>query len=171
MSEFKVGDRVVVVAKSVDGKFLKGNEGVITQINKNYGGISVEFDKDIDGHNCGGSTKDNRGWNVKSNDIKLIEQPVPIEATVRSIYLDSDVVKHIQNDGTTIVILDTGEKGVSRLTEGDTYNALKGYKVALMKARIKRAVKSYKQDYNELVKKEKAILRMEEKIVSLMMKV
>ncbi|PPA87677.1 hypothetical protein C4A75_00205 [Brevibacillus laterosporus] len=53
--------------------------------------------------------------------------------------------KVIRNGRATIVILSDGSKGVSKCLPQDTYDAVKGYDIAYIKAKIKSLKKQLKQ--------------------------
>lgn len=53
-------------------------------------------------------------------------------------------IKTIRNGKATVVILPDGTKGVSKCMESDTYDAEKGYGIALLKAEIKSKTKRLK---------------------------
>lgn len=53
--------------------------------------------------------------------------------------------KVIHNENATIVILDDGSKGVARCCPEDTYDKVKGIKIAYLRAKIKSLNKELKQ--------------------------
>ncbi len=120
MKEFKVGDRVKVVARC-DGRDLIGKTGKVVVVdNTDYNlPIGVQFDERIDvGHNC-----DNNGvwgycWWCESSSLEL-----------ESKYADRIIFR----DYATILIKD-GKRYVTKCEAGDTYDREKGLLVALAKA-------------------------------------
>lgn len=72
--KWKVGDRVRAKNKAIDGKVINC-EGTIKKINTEdpsttHGhSYAIEFDENIDGHNCGGVTKMSHGWNGYSSEL------------------------------------------------------------------------------------------------------
>lgn len=59
------------------------------------------------------------------------------EYTEREIYVGLDVKRVIYSDRATVVILNSGAKGIAKCLEEDTYNKETGYRVAYLKAKIK----------------------------------
>lgn len=81
---FKVGDRVIGVG-SYCGKNINGFSGKVAKANES-GSLAIHFDKNIGGHNCGGSAPFGHGWNVSPRHLKLARlaqstkpQPRPLE--------------------------------------------------------------------------------------------
>ena len=64
---------------------------------------------------------------------------------VEEIKTDEDVKRIIYSDKVTVVILNSGIKGISKCLENDTYNKEIGYRVAYLKAKIKEFNKELKR--------------------------
>nr|DAX85836.1 MAG TPA: hypothetical protein [Caudoviricetes sp.] len=64
---------------------------------------------------------------------------------VEEIKTDEDVKRIIYSDKVTVVILNSGIKGVAKCLENDTYNKEIGYRVAYLKAKIKEFNKELKR--------------------------
>ena len=70
---FNVGDRVYLRDCYVQnwGDTHAGDTGTICYVGDNIG---VEFDRYVEGHNCGGTCKDGYGYYIAPYDPALIEQ-------------------------------------------------------------------------------------------------
>ena len=64
---------------------------------------------------------------------------------VEEIKTDEDVKRIIYSDKVTVVILNSGIKGIAKCLENDTYNKEIGYRVAYLKAKIKEFNKELKR--------------------------
>lgn len=64
---------------------------------------------------------------------------------IEGIKTDEDVKRIIYSDRVTVVILNSGVKGISKCIEDDTYNKEIGYRVAYLKAKIKEMNKELKR--------------------------
>ncbi len=64
---------------------------------------------------------------------------------VEEIKADEDVKRIIYSDKVTVVILNSGIKGIAKCLENDTYNKEIGYRVAYLKAKIKEFNKELKR--------------------------
>lgn len=64
---------------------------------------------------------------------------------VEEIKTDEDVKRIIYSDKVTVVILNSGIKGIAKCLENDTYNKETGYRVAYLKAKIKEFNKELKR--------------------------
>lgn len=75
--KFKVGDRVKCVKERVGLGKVFGKSGTITYID--YFCYSIEWDEDIDGHNCSGHTKPDHGWwvGIRNEDVLELVKPEP----------------------------------------------------------------------------------------------
>lgn len=64
---------------------------------------------------------------------------------IEEIKIDEDVKRVIYSDKATVVILNSGVKGIAKCLENDTYNKEIGYRVAYLKAKIKEMNKELKR--------------------------
>lgn len=80
---FNVGDRVYLRDnKYVDdcGNTHAGDTGTICWTDSNGLNVGVEFDRYVEGHDCGGACKYGYGWYIDLDDLGLIEQePDPVQ--------------------------------------------------------------------------------------------
>lgn len=71
--KFKIGDRIIFIDESHDGKKLKNQTGTIKNITENvHDKYLIEFDKNIDGHDGNGRTINGHGYYVPERKIKLL---------------------------------------------------------------------------------------------------
>lgn len=63
---------------------------------------------------------------------------------IEEIKIDEDVKRVIYSDKATIVILDSGIKGIAKCLEEDEYDKQIGYRIAYLKAKIKEMNKELK---------------------------
>lgn len=121
-NKFKFGDRVKVIDEIITReKNIKGHCGTVIGVLNDW--VGVEFDKNISGHNCAGSSFGRTGkhghcWNCKCDKLELVNK-----STDRVIF----------KDNATILFKD-GKKYVAKCCEGDTYDREKGLLVCLAKA-------------------------------------
>lgn len=130
---FKVGDRVVGVGK-YDCKNIDGLKGrVLGEIPNWCGDYPVEFDKDINGHDCGELGKSRHCWWVREDHLKL--------ATNETIV--------IYRKGDEVIALDksTGKKATAKCSPADTFDFNTGAKLAFARlmgiGEVKEETKSY----------------------------
>lgn len=68
--------KVIIVGSRVKSKTKVGRKGLTNQIGTvcgiQSGLYQIEFDINIEGHECSGKCKDGYGWNVSKDDIKLL---------------------------------------------------------------------------------------------------
>lgn len=64
---------------------------------------------------------------------------------IEEVEFNDDVKKVIYSDRVTIVILNSGVKGIAKCLEDDDYDKGKGYRVAYLKAKIKELSKELKK--------------------------
>lgn len=64
---------------------------------------------------------------------------------IEEIQVDDDVKKVIYSDRVTVVILNSGVKGIAKCLEEDNYDKEKGYRVAYLKAKIKEMSRELKK--------------------------
>ena len=67
MVKYKVGDRVEYIKRERE-KLPKGTRGTMLEPD----GLGVSWENFNTGHNLKGQIKDNSGWYMNSNDVKLI---------------------------------------------------------------------------------------------------
>ena len=126
ITPFKVGDRVKCIA-DYDGKRSAINKcGKVVHITEFR--VGVMFDEPIQGHSCGGHTKDGYGWYFPKMAGFLIPHGDDSEKII--IYNDKDGVIHAKYINETTRTC----KVVKAQTHGeDRYNFFTGAKVALQK--------------------------------------
>lgn len=78
--KLKVGQRVVALV-DVGDRGKKGEKGTIRVIKNRWGGedIGVSFDKNIEGHNLDGASRENCGWWLNKESLKVITGKGKIE--------------------------------------------------------------------------------------------
>ena len=64
---------------------------------------------------------------------------------IDNININEDVKRVIFNDRVTVVILNSGVKGIAKCLEEDKYNKETGYRIAYLKAKIKEMKKELKR--------------------------
>lgn len=94
---------------------------------------------------------------ITSNKISLINDGIGVgvfeleevneyfKEYIEEIKTDEDVKRVIYSDKVTVVILNSGVKGIAKCLEEDTYNKETGYRVAYLKAKIKEMNKELKR--------------------------
>lgn len=116
--KFKVGDRVKVKNDTVTiNKRTVGKCGTVKRIMlDNY--CSVEFDKFVGGHDCGGFTKDGHGWNCVEDTLDLVKT--------------QNVTIVIYRKDNKVIALDksTGEKAEASCNPADEFDFRTGAKLA-----------------------------------------
>lgn len=75
--------------------------------------------------------------NEKVEDIRKFRKTKYEVVYDKPDFIHVDVEKVMTNDNTTIVILETGEKGIAKCSPRDNFNLLVGYNIAYSRARIK----------------------------------
>lgn len=112
--KFKVGDRVKCVDNGGWPKPIIGTYGIVKRI----GDItySVEFDKNISGHSCMGTTKYGHGWNCSEDMLELAKNETIV----------------IYRKGDEVIALDktTGKTGVAKCGPNDTFDFATGARIA-----------------------------------------
>lgn len=78
MSEFKIGDRVVLsdsryhnTTYSENEQLIEGTKGTVIETNWGPHTLGVQWDIYISGHDCGGKCKYGYGWRVNEKSIKF----------------------------------------------------------------------------------------------------
>ena len=76
--EIKIGDKIVCVMHS---SYLSGKTGTVVRIFtwKTDLYASVEFDEHINGHDCGGLTKEGHGLNISIKYLKLLNKILTVK--------------------------------------------------------------------------------------------
>lgn len=64
---------------------------------------------------------------------------------IEEIKADEDVKRVIYSDKVTVVILNSGIKGIAKCLEEDEYDKKTGYRIAYLKAKIKEMNKELKR--------------------------
>lgn len=121
-------------------------------------GMALELKEDLD---CGIKVI-NKGevfevQNMSGDKISLINNNIGVgvfdtleiskyfKKHISNINADKDVKKVIFNDKVTVVILNSGVKGISKCLKEDKYNKETGYRIAYIKAKIKEMQKELKR--------------------------
>lgn len=150
--KFKIGDRVT---------YSKHKEfGVGTIINIRDNKFFVRFDnKHKYLHGCNGYCEYNHGYICSKKYLVPVNnnknKGIKVKSYIKPDYIHNDVSKVILNDKTTIVFLETGEKGLSKLCPGDKFNEELGYKIAYKRAtieKLKNEIKNEEHILNLLIK-------------------
>ena len=72
--EFHVGDRVLSIGVTRDGRGVKDLVGTVCKISRCNPCIGVSWDESLDFmHSCGGSCEDGHGWFVDNADLVLVQ--------------------------------------------------------------------------------------------------
>lgn len=89
--EFKIGDRV----RSLDThRCKKIGVGLIGTIKILYGNcFGVEFDENIFGHTCSGTTKNGYGYWLMQYDIELVEEDTQNTQNLKELLVDNSIVE------------------------------------------------------------------------------
>lgn len=75
---------------------------------------------------------------------EYFEEYIEKKISMYDSVVDEDVQKVIQNENVTVVILNSGIKGITKCLPTDKYDAETGYRVAYLKAKIKEMTKELK---------------------------
>lgn len=138
--EFKVGYRVRCIKDSWY-KSIEGKVGTVIKVDNSGLWVGVEFDENINGHDCLGIGKPNHCWNVSSDELELVNKEVIV------IYRkDREIIAHNKA---------TGEKATAKCHPDDKFDFLTGAKVAF--DRLVNPIKIVKQDKYEVGDKVKII--------------
>lgn len=122
-------------------------------------GMKLELIKDLD---CGIRVIEKgevfRVQHISANKVSLINNEIGVgvfeleevkeyfKEHIEEIKTDEDVKRVIYSDKVTVVILNSGIKGIAKCLEEDEYDKKVGYRIAYLKAKIKemnRELKSY----------------------------
>lgn len=132
--KFKIGDRVA--------HYIYG-EGIIRDIEDSL--YVVEFDKgNRKLHTCHYKCKNYHGWWCNSDEIKKVTHKVPHEVIIKEKiilcelppFADEDVYRIEINEPYVTVSLKSGCIGKAICCEGDTFDAVIGYRIAYKRAKI-----------------------------------
>lgn len=113
-------------------------------------GMELELIKDLD---CGIRVIEKgevfRVQHISANKVSLINNEIGVglfeleevkeyfKEHIEEIKTDEDVKRVIYNDKVTVVILNSGIKGIAKCLEEDEYDKKVGYRIAYLKAKIK----------------------------------
>lgn len=122
-------------------------------------GMELELIKNLD---CGIRVIEKgevfRVQHISANKVSLINNEIGVgvfeleeveeyfKEYIEEIKTDEDVKRVIYSDRATVVILNSGIKGIAKCLEEDEYDKKTGYRIAYLKAKIKemnRELKSY----------------------------
>ena len=120
-------------------------------------GMELELIKDLD---CGIRVIEKgeifRIQHISANKVSLINDGIGVgvfeleevkeyfKEYIEEIKVDEDVRKVIYSDKVTVVILNSGIKGIAKCLEEDEYDKKTGYRIAYLKAKIKEMNKELK---------------------------
>lgn len=116
--KFKVGDRVKVKKDTITlNRNTVGECGTVKELlTDNY--CSVEFDKFVGGHNCGGFAKEGHGWNCAEDAIDLVKT-------------QNETIVIYRKDNKVIALdKSTGEKAEANCNPADEFDFRTGAKLA-----------------------------------------
>lgn len=115
--KFKIGDRVKVKKDAITLNInTVGECGTVKKLLDNS--CSVEFDKFVRGHNCGGFAKEGHGWNCAEDTLDLVKT-------------QSETIVIYRNDN-KVVALDksTGDRAEAKCNPADEFDFRTGVKLA-----------------------------------------
>ena len=120
-------------------------------------GMELELIKDLD---CGIRVIEKgevfRVQHISANKVSLINNEIGVgvfeleevkeyfKEHIEEIKTDEDVKRVIYSDKVTVVILNSGIKGIAKCLEEDEYDKKVGYRIAYLKAKIKEMNKELK---------------------------
>lgn len=120
-------------------------------------GMELELIKNLD---CGIRVIEKgevfRVQHISANKVSLINNEIGVgvfeleevkeyfKEYIEEIKTDEDVKRVIYSDRVTVVILNSGIKGIAKCLEEDNYNKKIGYRIAYLKAKIKEMNKELK---------------------------
>lgn len=116
--KFKVGDRVKVKKDTITLNInTVGECGTVKELlTDNY--CSVEFDKFVGGHNCGGFAKEGHGWNCAEDVLDLVKT-------------QNETIVIYRKDNKVIALdKSTGEKAEAKCNPADEFDFRTGAKLA-----------------------------------------
>lgn len=116
--KFKVGDRVKVKKDTITlNRNTVGECGTVKELlTDNY--CSVEFDKFVGGHNCGGFAKEGHGWNCVEDVLDLVKT-------------QNETIVIYRKDNKVIALdKSTGEKAEAKCNPADEFDFRTGAKLA-----------------------------------------
>lgn len=114
----KVGDRVKVKKDTITiNRNIAGECGTVKKLlMDNY--CAVEFDKFVDGHDCGGFTKEGHGWNCVEDALDLVKT-------------QNETIVIYRNENKVIALdKSTGEKAEAKCNPADEFDFRTGAKLA-----------------------------------------
>lgn len=120
-------------------------------------GMELELIKDLD---CGIRVIEKgevfRIQHISANKVSLINNEIGVgvfeleevkeyfKEYIEEVKTDEDVKRVIYSDRVTVVILNSGIKGIAKCLEEDEYDKKVGYRIAYLKAKIKEMNKELK---------------------------
>lgn len=120
-------------------------------------GMKLELIKDLD---CGIRVIEKgevfRVQHISANKVSLINNEIGVgvfeleevkeyfKEYIEEVKTDEDVKRVIYSDRVTVVILNSGIKGIAKCLEEDEYDKKTGYRIAYLKAKIKEMNKELK---------------------------
>ena len=120
-------------------------------------GMELELIKDLD---CGIRVIEKgevfKVQHISANKVSLINNEIGVgvfeleeikeyfKEYIEEIRTDEDVKRVIYSDKVTVVILNSGIKGIAKCLDEDEYNKKVGYRIAYLKAKIKEMNKELK---------------------------
>lgn len=115
--KFKVGDRVKVKNDAITLNInTVGECGTVKKLLDDF--CSVEFDKFVRGHNCGGFAKDGHGWNCAEDELDLVKT-------------QNETIVIYRKDNKVIALdKSTGEKAEAKCNPADEFDFRTGAKLA-----------------------------------------
>lgn len=93
--KFHVGDRVVLLVDHPDNNnhLVAGCTGTVCKVFTSYPDtFGVDWDDDVDGHSCDGTSAPGHGWNVDAEDIdhlvirEITDEELAAMPDVRSLF-------------------------------------------------------------------------------------
>lgn len=121
-------------------------------------GMELELIKDLD---CGIRVIEKgevfRVQHISANKVSLINNEIGVgvfeleevkeyfKEHIEEIKTDEDVKRVIYSDKVTVVILNSGIKGIAKCLEEDEYDKKVGYRIAYLKAKVKEMNKELKR--------------------------
>ena len=121
-------------------------------------GMELELIKDLD---CGIRVIEKgevfRVQHISANKVSLINNEIGVgvfeleevkeyfKEYIEEIKTDEDVKRVIYSDKVTVVILNSGIKGIAKCLEEDEYDKKVGYRIAYLKAKVKEMNKELKR--------------------------
>ena len=134
MSKFNIGDKVRMI-KDWNDIAKAGMTATVVCIDNRH--IGICFDNyNYDFHGCDGRCKEGYGFYVEESYLeKLNKSNTKTTSNKRNNFLPSDVADVIIHKNTVVVNLKDGRKGISKCSDGDTFDAYCGFVNAYYRAK------------------------------------